>query len=355
MKKINIAVIFGGQSVEHQVSLISAKNVMNAMDKNKYHIVPIGVTKTGRWFAFEKINDCFLNENNIAKIKININLGKKLLIDLNHQNPIKINDKNTKIDVAFPLIHGTFGEDGTLQGFLRTLHIPFVGARILGSAIGMDKDMQKRLLREAGIPVAKFMVINSEILNRVQDDTKLFREIKNRLGLPFFIKPANCGSSVGISKVDNQKKFIQAIKEAFKYDDKIIIEETIVGREIECAVLGNRNPISSIPGEIIAKHEFYDYEAKYLDEQGAILQIPAKLSKKSLTQIQKLAMKTFKTLECRGMARVDFFLKNNGEIIVNEINTIPGFTSASMYPKLWEATKLNYSQLIDRLIKLALR
>jgi D-alanine-D-alanine ligase len=252
------------------------------------------------------------------------------------------------VDVVFPILHGPFGEDGTIQGFLKLADIPFVGPGVLGSAVGMDKDAMKRLLRDAGIPIGKFITVKSH------EQAPSFAEIETVLGKPFFIKPANMGSSVGISKVNDEAHYGSAIKDAFQYDIKIIIEEFIPGREIECAVLGNEEPAASVPGEIIPSHEFYSYDAKYLDENGAALEIPAKIDEKTKKRIQELAIKTFHALCCEGLSRVDFFLKEDGEIIVNEINTMPGFTRISMYPKMWEASGITYTELISRLIELAI-
>lgn len=306
-KKIRVGILFGGKSAEHEVSLRSAHNVADAINKNKYDVTPIFIDKNGKW----------------------------------DQRTIK------NVDVVFPILHGPFGEDGTVQGLLKLANIPFVGASVLGSAVGMDKDVMKRLLRDAGIPMGKFLVAKI-------NDVPTYKNIVKTLGLPFFIKPANMGSSVGISKVKNEKDFKKAVIDAFKYDLKIIFEEYIKGREIECSVLGNDEPVASVPGEVIASHDFYSYEAKYIDENGATLIIPAKLPVKTTKKVQELAVKTFKALACEGLGRVDMFLKSNGKVIVNEINTIPGFTSISMYPKLWEASGISYTKLIDKLIQLAI-
>ena len=243
-------------------------------------------------------------------------------------------------------MHGPFGEVGSMQGFLKLTSVPFVGASVLGSAVGMDKDVMKRLLREASIPIVKFIV-------KKDKDKINFEKVKKELGLPFFVKPANMGSSVGISKVKHKKDFNKAVKEAFKYDTKILIEEFIKGQEIECSVLGNDKPIASIPGEIIANQEFYSYDAKYIDE-GAVAVIPVKLDKKTIKKIQALAIQTFQVLNCEGMGRVDGFLTKSGKFYVSEINTIPGFTNISMYPKLWEASGIPQQKLLDILINLAL-
>jgi len=310
MKKVGI--LYGGKSAEHEISLLSAKNVFDAIDRTKFDPVLIKIDKSGHWQM----------------------------------------DVVSQYDVIFPILHGPFGEDGTIQGYLKLADIPFVGADVLGSAAGMDKDVMKRLLRDAQIPIGRFMVVKRH------EHTPSFADIKKTLGLPFFIKPANMGSSVGISKVRSEAELASALKDAFLYDTKIIIEEFIPGREIECAVLGNEEPAASVPGEIIPAHDFYSYDAKYLDEKGAALQIPAKLDEETAKRVKELAIKVFQTLCCEGISRVDFFLKESDglpcEIIVNEINTMPGFTKISMYPKMWEASGISYTDLITRLIELAI-
>jgi len=307
MKK-KVGILFGGKSAEHEISLLSAKNVYEAIDKSKFEPVLVKIEKTGKW----QMTDVF------------------------------------QFDVIFPILHGPFGEDGTIQGFLKLADIPFVGPGVLGSAAGMDKVVMKRLFRDAAIPIGKFLSFKSH------EKSFSFAEIEAAVGSPFFIKPANMGSSVGISKVRNEAEYTAAVKNAFQYDAKIIIEEFIPGREIECAVLGNEEPAASLPGEIISAHEFYSYDAKYLDDKGASLQIPAKLDEDTTKRIQELAVKVFQTLCCEGLSRVDFFLKVNGEVIVNEINTMPGFTKISMYPKMWEASGISYTDLITKLIELAI-
>jgi D-alanine-D-alanine ligase len=305
-KKLKIGILFGGKSAEHDVSLVSAKNVINALDKNKYQITPIKISRDGKF--------------NLAIVK--------------------------NFDVIFPVLHGPFGEDGSMQGLLKIAGVPFVGPGVLGSAVGMDKDVMKRLLRDAGIPIGKFLTFPSgEKIN--------FNKVKKELGLPLFIKPANMGSSVGINKVKNEKEFKNGVREAFKYDTKIVVEENIVGREIECAVLGNEHPMASIPGEIIPAQEFYSYDAKYADARSVSV-IPAQIDKKIVNKVQELALRVFQALGCEGMGRVDVFLKKNGEVLVNEINTIPGFTDISMYPKMWEASGIPATKLLDRLIELAI-
>lgn len=346
MKKIKLAVICGGRSAEHEVSLCSAKNIVEAADKNKYDVIILGITKTSEWQILPA--DDFLN-NADNPVKISLKKGAKVLLDQNKIIDAKSCEEIVTIDIAFPILHGTYGEDGTVQGLLKLAGIPFVGADVLGSAIGMDKVVMKKLLRDAKIPIAIFLSF------KVIDRKKIaFIDIKKALSLPFYVKPANTGSSVGVHKIKKESDFNKYLKDAFRFDNKIIFEENIEGREIECSVLGNDDPIASFPGEVITSHEFYSYEAKYLDENGSRTEIPAKLSESITKKIQTLAIEVFKTLECAGMARVDFFLQKDGNIIVNEINTIPGFTKISMYPKLWEASGISYSKLIDRLIELAL-
>jgi D-alanine-D-alanine ligase len=339
-KKINIGLIFGGRSAEREVSMVSARNIAKAMDKKKYDVFFILIDNNGEWLSVD--GQEFLEEKPFS--------SKKTVIPFTKNNKFYIKTENNEknIDAVFPVLHGPFGEDGTMQGLLKLYNVPFVGPCVLSSASAMDKDVANRLLKEAGLPSAKFMVFKKK------ENNISFEKIKKNLGLPFFVKPANLGSSVGISKVKNKNKFKTAIEYAFDYDNKIIIEEYIKGKEIECSVLGNEDPIVSIPGEIIPTHDFYSYEAKYLDENGAKMAIPANISPTVAKKIQKLAIKTFKTLNCEGMARVDFFLKENGDIYINEVNTIPGFTSISMYPKLLEKSGISYPDLIDRLIDLAI-
>lgn len=351
MKKIKVGIIFGGKSAEHEVSLQSAKNVIEAIDKDKYEVVLIGMDKKGRLYLNENTN-FLLNSKNPRLIQLNKSNDEIALIPgTDTEQIISVSKQKalSQIDVIFPVLHGPYGEDGTVQGMLKLANIPFVGAGVLGSALGMDKDVMKRLLRDACIPIAKFLAFKKSNRRSIN-----FMEVKKELDLPVFVKPANLGSSVGISKVTNKAELDNAVQEAFQYDNKIIIEEYIEGREIECSVLGNEEPIVSIPGEIISNNEFYSYEAKYIDENGAILDIPANLTNDIKEKAQRLSIKAFKILCCEGMARVDLFLKENGDLILNEINTIPGFTRISMYPKLWEISGISYSDLIDKLIKLAI-
>ena len=347
-KKLRVAILFGGKSAEHEISVISARNIVQAMDKRKYQIVSIGIDKQGRWFFDEGAR--LLQSQKQSQVEFQVSRNAAAVLPGAAQAPMRASNRTLgPVDVVFPVLHGPFGEDGTVQGLLKLANVPFVGAGVLGSAVGMDKDVMKRLLRDAEIPIAKFLVFERGAAGKIK-----FAEVKRALGLPFFVKPANLGSSVGISKVSAKRQFGRALSEAFRYDNKILIEESIRGREIECSVLGNEKPIASLPGEIVTRHDFYSYKAKYLDEKGAQLIIPAALSKNVVRQVQALALRTFKTLACEGMARVDFFLRNNRDVFVNEINTIPGFTKISMYPKLWEASGISYTRLIDRLIELAL-
>lgn len=341
-KKINVAILCGGQSAEHNISLLSAKNIIESIDKDKYNPILIGIDKSGKWIS-NTTSNLLLNSDNPKLIELNtaesiVEYLPNSLDDLKH---------NRKIDVVFPILHGPFGEDGTIQGLLKLANIPFVGADVLGSAIGMDKDIMKKLLRDAGIPIAKFITLKSS------QSIPSFQTIIDNLGSTVFIKPANMGSSIGVSKVTDENSYHNAIENAFEFDNKIIIEEFIQGREIECGILGNDKPMASVLGEIIVNNDFYSYNSKYIDQKGADLQIPAQISDSITEQIQNLAIKTFQTLSCEGLARVDFFLTSDGQVFVNEINTLPGFTKTSMYPKLWEVSGIDYPDLIDKLIQLA--
>lgn len=348
-KKLRVALLFGGKSAEHEISLISARNIVESMDKKKYDIVAIGIDKQGRWHLDQGAR--LLRGQEQSKVEFRGKENIAAVLPGENATPMVrgTGSRLGAIDVVFPVLHGPFGEDGTVQGLLKLANVPFVGASVLGSAVGMDKDVMKRLLRDARIPIAKFLVFE-----RADARSISFARVKKTLGMPVFVKPANLGSSVGISKVTRTDQFRRAIQEAFRYDNKIIIEESIRGREIECSVLGNEKPIASLPGEIIVQREFYSYEAKYVDDQGARLEIPARLPRTTIKKIRQLALQSYRALCCEGMARVDFFLRPNGQVLVNEINTIPGFTKISMYPKMWEASGLSYSRLIDRLIDLAL-
>lgn len=352
--KLRVGIIFGGRSGEHEVSLQSAKNVISALDRKKYEVVLIGIDKEGKWYL-QSDAQFLLNYKGPKLIQLNKSEDEVGLLPMPREaNLISLTGKRKirQLDVVFPVLHGPYGEDGTIQGLLEMANIPYVGAGVLGSSLSMDKDVMKRLLREAGIPIAKFLTFEREDYEKGEIT---FAGVSKGVGSPFFVKPANLGSSVGITKVKKKSKLRSALKEAFSYDNKILIEENIEGREIECAVMGNEDPIASVPGEIIPRHEFYSYEAKYIDEKGAALDIPAKISQKLKNKVQRLALKSFKVLCCSGMARVDFFIRKvTEEVILSEINTIPGFTKISMYPKLWEASGISYRELIDRLIQLAI-
>lgn len=351
MSKIRVAVVFGGRSAEHEVSLQSAKNVIESLDKDKYEPVLIGIDKDGRWFLNEQsiqLMDAgdpkhirLSGSNN--QVALTPNGAASKFINLEKKSDIG------NVDVIFPVLHGPFGEDGTIQGLAKLANLPCVGAGILGSSVGMDKDVMKRLLRDAGIPIGKFVTIN--MYNR---SAFSYDSLSVQLGNTLFVKPANLGSSVGISKIRNREEFEAALDVAFSYDLKVVVEEEIKGREIECAILGNEYPMASIPGEIIPHTDFYSYEAKYIDDNGAGLDIPAKLPAHIVKRVQEIAVATFRALECLGLARVDVFLTPEENIIVNEINTIPGFTKISMYPKLWEESGIPYTELVDRLIQLAI-
>ncbi|EIW19847.1 MULTISPECIES: D-alanine--D-alanine ligase [Pelosinus] len=351
MMKINVALLFGGKSTEHEVSLQSAKNIIHAIDKEKYELTLIGIDKRGQWFLCDQ-EDFLINEDSPKDIMLkHKGVAAAFQMSKESEQLICFAEKTfTKsIDVVFPILHGTYGEDGTVQGLLTLANIPFVGPSSLGSGIGMDKEVAKRLLRDAGIPVAKSLTYQHWEQPGID-----FETVVEQLGLPVFVKPASLGSSVGISKVKQQDELFAAIKEAFAFDHKIIIEECIEGQEIECAILGNENPIASAVGAIIPRQEFYSYAAKYIDDQGAAVQIPADIPKEIAALVQELAIKAFQVLCCEGMARVDFFLTKEHNVLINEINTIPGFTKISMYPKLWGISGISYTDLIDRLIQLAL-
>ena len=351
-KRLRVGVLFGGRSGEHEVSLISAASVIQALDPAKYEAVPIGITKDGRWLAgtaAHKMLPPALNEV--------LRSGDRVMLsaDPNVAALVPAGDarqETLRVDVVFPVLHGTYGEDGTVQGLLDLAGLPYVGSGVLGSAVGMDKDMQKRLFLQAKLPVGDFLAIPRAEWE--QSRAKVLRAIQKKFRLPVFVKPATLGSSVGMTKAHNVKELAAAMDLAGQFAQKILVERTIRGREIELSVLGNDDPKASIPGEIVPHREFYDYTAKYL-EDGTRLLIPAKLTRAQVKRFQEYAVRAFRALECLGMARVDFFLEQRtGRILLNEINTIPGFTSISMYPKLWEASGLSYRNLLDRLIELAM-
>src|ERR1700722_6921219 len=395
MKKIRVGVLFGGRSGEHEVSLLSAASVLNFIDKGKYEVVPIGITKDGRWLTAGDAQNLLTGNaaEGARSTQTNLRAGdpdstpaaavlaqgesvvvppepvhrERGLVPFQSDATLtrRASDRAINVDVIFPVLHGTFGEDGTIQGLLELADIPYIGAGVLGSAAGMDKDIMKSLFMAAGIPIVKHVTILRAAWEK--QPKKVHKLVENKLKYPVFVKPANLGSSVGISKAHDRKELGPAIEEAAKFDRKIVIEQGVGGakqkaREIECSVLGNDEPAASVPGEIVPGKEFYDYTAKYLDE-GSQLIIPAKLTKAETRKVQELAVRAFQAVDCSGLARVDFLMepdsqtksgKKSGKIYLNEINTMPGFTAISMYPKLWAASGLAYADLIDRLIQLGI-
>jgi D-alanine-D-alanine ligase len=356
-RKIRVGLIFGGKSGEHEVSLASAQSVLHALDETKYDAVLIGVNKQGKWLTggnplmtlIQAAQSPLLKATNGAN---GANGTSAALVSHNATEMSTADAWNASVDVVFPLIHGPNGEDGTLQGLLELADLPYVGAGVAASAVGMDKALMKALFRNAGLPVAEFLVVLRHRWEREPEET--IHEIETVIQYPCFVKPANLGSSVGISKARNWDELTQALSNAAWYDRKIIVERAVDAREIECSVLGNDTPMASVPGEVIPEREFYDYDAKYADTNTRLV-VPAALTGEQVRTIQDLAVRAFQAIDGSGMARVDFFLdKRDGKILVNEINTIPGFTAVSMYPKMWEASGLSYPQLIDRLLQLAL-
>jgi D-alanine-D-alanine ligase len=346
-KRLRVGVIFGGRSGEHEVSLVSAASVIRALDPEKYEAVPIGITKDGRWLAgspAQKMLPEILRAG--QRVMLSADPSVAALVPMDDQRAAPLH-----VDVVFPVLHGTFGEDGTVQGLLDLAGLPYVGSGVIGSAVGMDKDVQKRLFLQAQLPVGKFVAVTRTEWEKSR--ARVLQLVRKKFRYPLFVKPATLGSSVGMTKVHNAKELPAALDFAAEFAQKILVERGIRGREIEVAVLGNDDARASVPGEIVPHREFYDYAAKYLEE-GTRLEIPAKLHRAQVCKFQDYAVRAFRCLECRGMARVDFFLERpSGRVLLNEINTIPGFTSISMYPKLWEASGVSYRELIDRLIELA--
>jgi len=383
MQKLRVGILFGGRSGEHEVSLLSAASVLNAIDREKYDVVPIGITKEGRWLTAEHAESLLTGKLVIEPRHLRagdpettsaaavLTRGEAVvvppepvhreggLVPFQTDAPLyrRASDRAINVDIIFPVLHGTFGEDGTIQGLLELADIPYVGAGVLGSAAGMDKDVMKSLFIAAGLPIVKHVTILRSAWEK--DPKQVEKLVGRKLKYPVFVKPANLGSSVGISKAHDRKELGPAIEEAAKYDRKIVIEQGVGGnnakaREIECSVLGNDEPTASVPGEIVPCKEFYDYNAKYVEE-GSQPIIPAKLSKAQTKKVQELAIAAFKAVDCSGLARVDFLMDpKTKKIYLNEINTMPGFTSISMYPKLWAASGLDYPELIGRLIQLGL-
>jgi D-alanine-D-alanine ligase len=352
-RRLRVGVLFGGRSAEHEVSILSARNVVNALDGDRFEPVLIGIDHAGRWSLQSR------NMLAAASDPLQVHLddaAPPAALEPAPTHALMVHGtapSGIAIDVVFPVLHGPMGEDGTVQGLLELADLPYVGAGVLGSAVGMDKDVMKRLLHGAGIPVARHVVLHKHELRR--DPAAVCARVAE-LGFPLFTKPANLGSSVGIRRVTDPAHLAAALAHAFEFDTKALAEASVDGREIECSVLGSHDPIASIAGEIVVHHpdHFYSYDAKYIDEHGAELKIPAELTAAQLAEVQRLAIATFRATECHGLARVDFFLRPNGELVVNELNTMPGFTAISMYPKLWEASGIPPRELVARLIDLAL-
>jgi D-alanine-D-alanine ligase len=356
-KKIRVGIIFGGRSGEHEVSLVSAQSVMDAINKEKYDVVPIGITKEGQWIASGDPMKALKAGDSEASSPA------ALLGDPSHRGLVRLEDTEqaieatnlTELDVVFPVLHGPYGEDGTVQGLLELADIPYVGAGVIGSALGLDKAVFKDVMLAHGLPIVEHLLFKRKEWDANPEG--VMDQVDAALDYPVFTKPANLGSSVGISKCDNRTELAAGLAEAVRYDRKLIVEEGVpAAREIEVSVLGNDDPIASVPGEVIPSREFYSYESKYFDEgeDASKLLIPAPLSPEMAERVRELAVEVYKAIDCAGMARADFLLSGEtGELYVNEVNTIPGFTSISMYPKLWEATGISYPELIDRLIELA--
>jgi len=336
--KIKIAILFGGSSVEHQISIRSARNIFENIDKTLFDPLLIGISKKGNWYIQKEIT-----------AKIDKGIPVNLRLDSQRKEFQDLEGNAYSVDVAFPVLHGTDGEDGSVQGLLEVIKLPCVGSGVLGSAISMNKWVAKLLLNQAKIPTANFIVVNKK-------DQIEIGPIIEQLGLPLVVKPASLGSSVGVSIARDEEQLKAKIKDAMSYDQSVILEEFIKGREIECAILGNYEPESSLPGEIVVsdKYEFYSFDAKYVDPEAAKLQIPAKIKPEIQTKIRELCVKTFKALHCNDYARVDLFLTEEDTIYINEINTIPGFTNSSMFPKLWEERGIPYQDLITKLINMAI-
>ena len=349
--KIRVGILFGGRSGEHDVSLQSAASVIKALDVAKYEILPIGITREGHWRvgsgAVQLLPQVLESGDPVTP---SVDPAGPKLLPLTRSVPAP--NSRPEVDVVFPILHGTFGEDGTVQGLLELADVPYVGAGVLASAAGMDKDVMKRLFRDAGLPVVPWeLILRSDWESH---PVAVRKRIEKSLRYPLFVKPVNMGSSVGISKVHARRELAAALNLAAQYDRKILVEKGIDAREIECSVLGNDHPQASVPGEVVPVNEFYDYEAKYIKE-GSELVIPARLTARQTKQVREVAIRAFQAIDGAGMGRVDFLLdRKTGKVYLNEINTIPGFTSISMYPKLWEASGIPYPQLLDRLIELAL-
>ncbi len=357
-KKIRIGLIFGGRSGEHEVSLASAESVMANLDRDKYEIVPIGITREGSWLLGTEPGMLRAADQDTAH---DMELGATKAVTLTGDPRLRrlIPVENGEelgnagaIDIIFPVLHGTYGEDGALQGLLEMANMPYVGCGVLGSALGMDKEKMKLVFQAMGLPVAEYMVFRR---NHWEHKPEFILDaVEQRLGFPCFVKPVNLGSSVGINKAHDRTELEHAINVAAEYDRKIIIERGLNCREVECAVLGNDEPVASVVGEVISSNEFYDYRAKYIDGKSEVV-IPAEIARETAEEVRRQAVQAFLALDLSGLARVDFFIeKETEQVYINEVNTMPGFTAISMYPKLWEASGLPYAQLMDRLIELAI-
>jgi D-alanine-D-alanine ligase len=350
-ERLRVALLFGGRSAEHEVSVLSAGNVFRALDPTRYETVPIGITKSGTWIICSVQGGAFpaaVPERGSRVALVPGGAGRLAVIPEEDGAPP---DLSLAVEVVFPVLHGPFGEDGTVQGAAEIAGVAYVGSSVLGSAAAMDKDIAKRLMRDGGLPIPRF-------LSFAFGDAPAFEEVALELGRPVFVKPARLGSSVGIGKAATREEFDAAVAEAFRHDRKILVEECVRGREIECGVLEGEDGslTASLPGEIVPSnaHEFYTYEAKYLDEQGALIKVPADLKRELSDKVRNLSIEAFRALGCEGMARIDFFLREDGKLLVNEVNTLPGFTNISMYPKVMEAIGVSYPELVDRLIRHAL-
>jgi D-alanine-D-alanine ligase len=355
LQKTRVGIIFGGRSGEHEVSLMSAASIARAIDKNKYEVVPLYITRHGRWLPpaqAQRVLESGKTEDQGSGVAIVGDPTYRGLITLSESNHRTLPEIDGAVDVIFPVLHGTYGEDGTIQGLLELANIPYVGAGVMASAVGMDKEIMKDVFRSKGLPVVNYVMVKRKAL--ADDEARIAVNIEEKIGYPCFVKPVNLGSSVGISKAKNRAQLLDALHLAAGYDRKILVEAGINCREIECSVLGNDEPIASEVGEVIPAKEFYDYEAKYFDT-GTKLVIPAEIPDETRKIVQDMAVQAFLAMDCAGLARVDFFLsKDTGELFLNEINTIPGFTQMSMYPRLWEAAGIEYAELIDRLLWLAM-
>jgi D-alanine-D-alanine ligase len=339
-KKKKVAILYGGRSVEHAVSVNSARNIFEFLNKDLFEPVPIGIGKNGQWFLTKGVNK-------------DIEQGKALGIMLDPSSPgfiLLSSGDRFKVDIIFPVLHGTDGEDGSIQGLIKTMDMPMVGTGVLGSSLSMNKIVAKHLMRQAGLPVTNFLTFRFD-----QKDKISFATISKKLGVPFMVKSASLGSSVGVTKVKNKTDFKKAVEEAFRYDDEMLAEEFVIGREIECAILGNNPAEASKPGEIeiSKKYEFYTFDAKYVDPEAVVIHVPAKLSEAIAEKVRNISLKAYETLHCQDFARVDLFVDKRGKIYINEINTIPGFTNSSMYPMMWKERGVNFSDLITRLLNLA--